>query len=459
MIEVREGLRSNMDAQQRSGNMRFAAAAVMIILTACVSGGIQPASSTPAELATTASKMPTLTKESYSPTYTHTQTETITPSETAAPADYQLIDWREPMEVITPENFERVEHIGRLEFSGTLLRFAWSPDGSKFGISVYYLGETSDSGRHKTHIFIANSLEEMALDLSGYGYVAFSYDGRILETGGSQYDLETGEEISHGVGTISYYPGQIMDIEFSANGEYIAAAGTEYVDLYPMGGDFRHGAFTREGADPKHASISPDSKTIAVDYFFESFVELWDPYSLTPVRILKLKDMGSGGKPQFYRNTNSLYLLASGKWGEGFSAFIQEWDYRTGKPLSVEILPGTASSDEMTLDLSPISDSVAFLSHEGKIFLLPIHDCHFYEVGKVGGEISRSGTLSFRPDGMLLATKGLGDNAIDFWGIPSSSSNGGAIEEAVTPSASEEPCPVIPMVAEQPQPKHPWWGE
>jgi WD40 repeat protein len=399
---------------------------------------------------------PTPATSSPTPNFIVTDTGTLTP--TTKPADYVLKDWREPAEVITPENMERVERIGRLEFNGELLRFAWSPDGLKLGVSVYSRNTEPDISARKTFIVNANTFEEVDLHIEGYGYIAFSYDGKLLETGGSQYDLETGEEISHGVGTITYFPGKIMDIEFSPNGEFIAAAGTEIVNLYPMGGDYQHHAFTREGAEPMHASVSPDSRIIAVDYSHEGFVELWDPYSVKPIRMLKLKGMGSGGKPRFYRDTNSLFLIGWSSSGEPTS-FIQEWDYRNGKPLSITQLPEIHLAGDMILDISPISGAIVYLSDYGNIFLNAIHSCQFVPIGKVGGKLSKPGRISFRPDGMLFATKGWDDNAIELWGIPSSPSNNGNDSATDVPTVENQPCPKIPMIVEQPVPKHDWWGQ
>ena len=323
-MEADREKKSLMDTEPKFTSLRLFSIVFLLMLAACTNGGIQPAAQTPAGKATGTPDLNTTPKEIVTPSRTATLTSTISPTNTVTPAPYQLLGWREPAEVITPDNMERVERIGRLEFKGELLRFAWSPDGSKLGVSVYYRNTEPDISARKSFILNANTFEEMVFNIEGYGYIAFSYDGRLLETGGNQYDLETGEEISHGVGTITFFPGKIMDIEFTPNGEYIAAAGTEFVDLYPMGGGFHHHAFTREGAEPMHASVSPDSRIIAVDYSHEGFVELWDPYSVKPIRMLKLKGMGSGGKPRFYRDTNSLFLIGWSSSGEEHTRFIQE---------------------------------------------------------------------------------------------------------------------------------------
>jgi WD40 repeat protein len=434
----------------------------IVLLSACARGETMPINhlsttmmpGTPTPIDTT-----TLPSTPTKPaTSTGTDTSTMTPNNTNPPIGYELVDWRGPTEVITPENMNRVERIGRMEFDGQLLRYAWSPDGSKLGVSLYYPSSQQQLTHQNTLIINALTFQEIRR-LDGYGYIAFSYDGKILETGGNQYDLDTGEEISHGVGTISYFPGKIMDIEFSPNGEYIAAAGTEYVDLYPMGGNFRHGAFTREGAEPMHTSVSPDSKIIAVDYSFESFTELWDPYKLKPIRILKLVGMGSGGKARFYRNTNTLFLIGWGKYENGYASFIQEWNYTNGQPLSINLLPEIAIGDDLTLDISPISDTIAYLSDYGNIFLIPIHNCQFIKLGKVGGKVSKPGKISFRPDGKLFATQGWGDDAIEFWGIPNSSTNASNESPTNIPTMTSTPCPKIPMVVEQPMPEHNWWGK
>jgi len=111
------------------------------------------------------------------------------------------------------------------------------------------------------------------------------------------------------------------------------------------------------------------------------------------------------------------------------------------------------------MDISPVSETVAFVSYTGNIYLLPLHDCAFIKVGMVSGEFSEPRRISFRPDGKLFATHGRGDNALEFWGIPSSTSNNGNDTTTDVPTMENQPCPKIPMIVEQPVPEYDWWGQ
>ena len=59
-----------------------------------------------------------------------------TPKETAAPEDLRRTDWREPVEVITPENANRVEKVFQLDFTNGMVKFTRSPEGSFLGGSL-----------------------------------------------------------------------------------------------------------------------------------------------------------------------------------------------------------------------------------------------------------------------------------------------------------------------------------
>jgi len=255
---------------------------------------------------------------SMTPSITATGTQTLTP--TRNPAGYELKDWREPLEVITPENMDRVEKIGELEFSDNVYRFAWSPDGSRFGVSL--LGP----------LFVFDPLTlNIQWSLSGY-MVAFSYDGLILENGGSQFDMVTGKQLGDvDNGSFIRYPGSIVDIEFSPDGKFIAAAGTEFAQIYPIKTGIEDGIFGRYVASAMHASVSPDSKTVAINYINEVFTELWDPFLRQPVKRLKLNDMNAQGKPRFSKDGKSLFFTGNGTWDGQEVTYFQEWNYQTGK--------------------------------------------------------------------------------------------------------------------------------
>jgi WD40 repeat protein len=406
---------------------------------------------------TTTENRPTATQASKLTIYTSTQktpslredfsTETVTPTSNNQPtltntqAEYRLADWKEPKEVIGPDNIDRVVKVGELQFTDVIRRFAWSPDGSRFGASSNGYAFIMDSITFSQQINVEGS------------FVVFSYDGKILETDAYQYDLETGEQLE--TGYLYQYPGGIRDIEFSPNGEYLASAGSEYIQIYPMKDSVKLGQFGRYGWSTYHVSVSPDSQLIAVNSAEESFTELWDPLQQKPIRILKIKGVTGRGKPRFSKDGESLFFTGIGLWDGQEASYLQEWDYRTGKPLDIQLLPEIVMDYISPIDLSPKSAIVAFGTREGKIFLMPLRDCKAVLIG--GFEPSRTTVymVAFRPDGKLFATTGFTGNIIELWGIPSSSdSKKATVEISSTPTA----CPKIPMEVEHPIPLNDWWG-
>jgi WD40 repeat protein len=192
---------------------------------------------------------PQTAKATYTPRDTWTPEPSYTPA--SEPYGYQLVDWREPAEVITPENLERIELPGKLVFQGGADPFAWSPDGTLLAVFDFELGN---------FVLDAATFEENHR-LGGYSHLAFSYDGKILETGGKQFNLETGEPMGPSM-TFHPYPGVITDIEFSPDGKFVVGAGTDRIDILRLP-DHRVSDFSRD-ALPRNASVSRDSLTVAV---------------------------------------------------------------------------------------------------------------------------------------------------------------------------------------------------
>jgi hypothetical protein len=346
----------------------------------------------------------------------------------------------------------RVERIGQLVSAISIWQYAFSPDGSWLGVS---LGDTST-------IIVDPFTFEKRLELShSFGFVAFSYDGQILETGGVQFDLTTGQQISEGM-TIAPFPGALMDVEFSPNGQYIVAAGTDHLEIHPMKSGIGWNVFGRDG-EPWNASVSKDSKFIAVNYRFENFTEIWDPFLMQPVRILKMKDIPGRGKPRFSKDGKSLFFTGNGTWEGQKVIFFQEWDYLSGRPLHVQMIPGMTLEGGLTMDISPVSQLAAVGRMNGKTYLVPFRDCRAIQIGeKDQMEDSFDNSIdivAFRPDGKLLATFKGSEDIIEFWGIPASEAGmetAGPVEsETNTPVV----CPKIPMIVEHPTPKYDWWRQ
>lgn len=376
-----------------------------------------------------------------------TKAETGTSTSTISPMGYSLKEWREPTEMITPFNLDRVEKIGILEISDNVSYFVWPPDGSRLAVSL--LGP----------LFVIDAKEfSMQWLLSGY-LAAFSYTGEILENGGSQYNLLTGERIGSVENeTLRRYPGSLLDIEFSPNGEYIAAVGIEFAQIYPMENSIERGIFGRYAATAFHASVSLDSKIVAINYAFEDFTELWNPYSRKPENILKIRDIAGQGKPRFSQNGTSLFFTGNGNWEGREVTFLQEWDYTTSNPISILAIPGFSMQKGFSMDISPNDTISALGTIDGIIHLISVNECNMINLEAnpfSGGPIN---IVAFRPDGRLIATVGYSDNTILLWGIPASETNLETIVPTEKNNSSPISCFGIPMEIENPVPQNDWFG-
>jgi WD40 repeat protein len=440
-----------MITKRNSVSIPLLGIAFVIILAACSRGEGGPTvimtgtmglgtlthtDSVPSLYPSTGSPTPIIT-----PTTTNAQTPTmqpgISPTKTSITPGYVLKDWRESTEVITPENMDRVERIGQLVFNSGIVMFTWSPEGSFLGVSLL-IGD---------YVLDATTFEKKFF-LEGGAHLAFSYDGRILETGGMQFNMLTGRESSGDFGTVRFEPGRLREVEFSPNGDYVVAAGSSYAYIYPMTSAVRITEFGRKGAEQLHASVSPDGRLIALDYEYENFVELWNPYSRKPIRRLKIKDMSSGGNPIFNKKENHLYTIGWGKWNGEFASFIQEWDYITGTIFDIQILPERLMGDGMNMDVSTISRVVGIGTIDGKLYLLSQRSCTAYSLNRTGSEEIE--TLAFRTDGKLLATAGRDMSTIELWGIPEKEATPTVELPTGTPTTESIVCPKIPKIIEYP---------
>jgi WD40 repeat protein len=417
----------------------------LLSLSACTNGGIQQASITPPGVETPIPLQGTSTIGLIVPSNTKTRTNTWVPTKTktATPRFFQLHDWREPTEVITPENMDRVERIGRLQIMSRVIRIAWTPDGSRFGVSSYDRG---------TFIFDSMAYTEL-IHVAGCCILAFSYDGKILETGGYDYDLQTGEPIDHGHGpgggSISPFPGNWTDIVFSPDGEFMVAAGTEFNLIDYLKQPIPGRAFYRSISETSRVSISPDSRIVAINYQFDDFMELFDPYKIKPIRQLKLKGITAQGKPRFSSDGVSLFFTGRGIWEESESSFLQQWNYTNGKPLDIQIMPNLVHDASFSMDLSPVSKLLAFGTLNGEVHLMKYHDCHTIRIG-TADHSTYIDHVAFRPDGKMFAT--IEDNnqgIIDLWGIPATDETTGKDTTIPTVESTPLPCPKIPMVIEE----------
>jgi len=434
--------RSLMEADVKFTSLRLLSIVFLLMLAACTNGGIQPASQTSAGKPTGTPDLRTPSKEIETPSRTATLTSTISPINTATHAPYQLLDWREPVEIITPVNIDRVEQIGQLRFMNEVATLAWSPEGSILAVG-------SDSG-----LFIMDSFSFTLKNQfdSIYTYrIAFNSDGKILQIGLPYINITTGEIINKELMEVPY-PG--TDIEFSPDGKYRINMGADYGVISYFSEDLYDIAFGRQYADAMHVSISRDSKIFAVNYRFLNYTELWDPYTVRPIRKLELKGITAQGKPRFSNNGSSIYFTGQGTWENLEASFIQEWDYTEGKPLDVQILPETIMYYDLAMDLSPLSDVIIFGGSKGGMYIIKHHDCHAIKIGQ-SSNLSGISHMIFRPDGKMFATiEDENQGTIDLWGIPGT--GGENYENTPTVTVTESPCPKIPVIRESLTPEEGW---
>jgi len=437
---------------RRGGNvnkkLRFVCPAIIIIasFSACAPPGAMPVGSpSPMPEQVTPFSTDTLTSTStqtISPTIANTMTNSATLTNTSLPNGYTLVDWREPTEVITPENMDRVERIGQLKFMNKVAPLDWSPKGSKLAV-----GSSSE-------LFVMDSISFTQIyqfDSINPYRIVFSSDGKILQIGLPYIDMTTGNIINKDRMDVPY-PG--TDIDFSPDGEYKINMGTDYGIISYLIKDLYDVSFGRQYADAMHVSISKDSKLFAVNYRFLNYTELWDPNTVRPIRKLELQGITAQGKPRFSKNGSSIFFAGNGTWENQKASFLQEWDYATGKPLDVQILPDTIMYYDFSMDLSPLSDTIIFGGFNGGIYIIKTHDCHAIKIGQ-SSYLSAILQTSFRPDGKMFATIERDNHGeIDLWGIPDSGEANNISTPTVTGTQSS--CPKIPVIPESLTPEEGW---
>jgi dipeptidyl aminopeptidase/acylaminoacyl peptidase len=435
--------------------MRILGLVLVFLLTSCARGN--PLSASATEPGTASSLVtptdtvipPPIQLISPSTTASPTSTATATKTPNPNPDGYELKDWREPTEIITPENINRVERIGQLVFGGNVANLAWSPEGSKLALE-------GSTGLSSSELFVMDSSSFTKIYQFGSIYpspIAFSPDGKTLQIGLPYIDMTTGQIMNKDLMGVSY-PGSWTDIDFSPDGKYKIIMGTDFGMIGYSNKNLPGVSFGRQYTDAMHVSISRDSKIFAVNYRFANYTELWDPYTVRPIRKLELQGITAQGIPRFSKNGTSIFFTGNGTWENKDASFLQEWDYATGKPLDVQLLPDTIMYYDLAMDLSPLSDIVIFGGFTGGIYITKTQDCDVIKVGQ-SSYSSAIFQTSFRPDGKMFATIELKNQGIiDLWGIPDS---GGANNISTpTVAGTQTPCPKIPMIPESLIPEEGW---
>ena len=148
------------------------------------------------------------------------------------------------------------------------------------------------------------------------------------------------------------------------------------------------------------------------------------------------------------------FFTGQGTWENQKASFIQEWEYTTGKPLDVQILPDTIMYYDLAMDLSRLSDAIIFGGFKGGVYIVKTHDCHALKIGQ-SSYLSSILQTSFRPDGkMFAAIEWDNHGEIDLWGIPNSGGTNNIGPPTV--AGTQSPCPKIPMIRESLTPEEGW---
>jgi hypothetical protein len=415
----------------------------ILLMVDCTGGGIKAPSMTPAGKETAATVTPTQKVASLQ--LTASMIGTAVPSSTETPEVFQIKDWREPAEVITAENMNRVERIGRIDYHVRIIMVAWSADGSMMGISVGLV------------VYIVDPVSyEKKVTMDGEYYIAFSPDGKILQNGGRRFDTTTGEEFTEG-GGFSAWKGSWADVAYSPDGEYYVICGTSTCLIGYRKPEIPVSPFGRTYLEQSHVSISPDSGFITVNYTFEDYTELWDPYRVRPIRKLQLQGITAKGKPRFSADGKTLFVTGQGTWDNAPASFLQEWDFSAGRPLDVQLLPETVVDWGRSMDVSPMSDVIAYGGKGGGVYVMKNRDCHAVKVGESANG-SYIDQVVFRPDGMMFATIEYDNRGLELWGVPAEDQQTPVKTPTVQADETPSSCPKIPMIAENTTPDDGWSG-
>ena len=125
--------------------------------------------------------------------------------------------------------------------------------------------------------------------------------------------------------------------------------------------------------------------------------------------------------------------------------------------MDVQLLPEIVVDWGRSIDVSPVSDIIAFGVESGSVYVMKNRDCHAVKVGMTANG-SYIDQVVFHPDGKMFVTiedKNLG---MEFWGIPAEDQQTPVNTPTVQVDETPSFCPKIPMVAESTKPDDGWFG-
>lgn len=228
-------------------------------------------------------------------------------------------------------------------------------------------------------------------------WVAFSPDGRMLATGGTDkfVRLWNVSTLQPTTTPLILHRDSVECLDFSRDGRLLAAAGGEYVSLWdPASGELIRQHKVAHGSVVASVNFSPDGQLLATGGT-DSKVRLWDPVSGHAVTMIEHRS--EVWSVAF--SPDGRLLAVSGK-----DPAVRLWDPSTGEP-----------GRELMVDTYEGADALAFSSNGRILAAAASNYVHLWDLTTDRPRVTRLDhqdrdeilrSVAFSPDGQLLAAAG-----------------------------------------------------